>query len=344
MVKKLSNKSKVYQEAISIPEKIINFLENDNNNYKSISNHLLSKSINNVVTVARGSSDNAALYSSYLITRYTGLPVSSFPPSLITLEKSPINFSKSLIIIISQSGMSNDLIECSKKFKSMGVLTVFISNNQKSPIVNNCDYFLYLNAGKEVGIAATKTFILSLIVILKITSPIKDEIINNDLFIITNKLSQKENVKWSTKYVKNSNNRGFIISRGVGLAIAQEISLKFMELSQEFIIPYSAAEILHGPRSLIDKKTKIFSVTMRDKSSRSISKDLKKISPLTKYNYQFSTLTKNNNNYYSNISPHMDLDPIVIMAKFYPWIIEYTRAKGLNPDKPRYLSKITKTL
>jgi fructoselysine-6-P-deglycase FrlB-like protein len=79
MEKKLLNKFKVYQEAISIPEKIINFLEDDNNNYKSISNHLLSKSINNVVTVARGSSDNAALYSSYLITRYTGLPVFSFP-------------------------------------------------------------------------------------------------------------------------------------------------------------------------------------------------------------------------------------------------------------------------
>ena len=338
------NNFKVYQEAISIPEKIINFLEHDNNNYKSISKHLLSKNINNVITVARGSSGNVALYSSYLITKYTGLPVSSLPPSLITIEKSAINFSKSLIIIISQSGMSHDLIECSKKFKSLGAKTIFISNNQKSPIVNNCDYFLFLNAGKEVGIAATKTFILSLIVILKITSPINQEIINKDLFNISYKLLQKDNIKWPVKYTKNANDRGFIISRGVGLAIANEISLKFMELSQEYIIPYSAAEVLHGPQSLIDKKTKIFSIIMRDKSSRSISKDLVKISPLSKFNYQFSTLSKSNNNYYSNISPHMDLDPIVIMAKFYPWIIEYTKLKGLNPDKPRYLSKITKTL
>ena len=343
MAKKSLDKSIVFQEALSIPERINNFINNDKNNYKAVSKLLCSKKITNVITIARGTSDNVALFSSYLITKHFGLPVSSLPPSLITLEKSKINLSNSIVIIISQSAKSKDLIECGKQVKKMGAVSILISNNSQSPIIKYCDHFLYLNAGVELGIAATKTFVLSLIVIIKIIYENKDNEIDKKITLLSQRLLKDESADWSISKINKKINTGFIISRGIGLPLAYEISLKFKELTQEFMMPYSSAEVFHGPRSLIDNKTKIFSITMRDKSSGSIKNDLNKIKKLTPNNYEFSTKFNHKNNFYSGASPTSYLDPIIIMSKFYPWIIEYAFSKGLDPDKPRYLKKETDT-
>jgi glucosamine--fructose-6-phosphate aminotransferase (isomerizing) len=343
MAKKSLSKSIVFQESLSIPERIKNFINNDRNNYQAVSRLLRSKKITNVITIARGTSDNVALFSSYLITKHFGLPVSSLPPSLITLEKSNINLSNSIVIIISQSAKSKDLIECGKQVKKMGAISILISNNAQSPIIQHCDHFLYLNAGVELGIAATKTFVLSLIVIIKIIYKNIDDKIDKKMNLLSQRLIQDESNNWTISKINRKINTGLIISRGIGLPLAYEISLKFKELTQEFMMPYSSAEVFHGPRSLIDEKTKIFSLTMRDRSSGSIKDDLKKIKRLTPNNYEFSTKFNYKNNFYSSLSPVSYLDPIAIMSKFYPWIIKYAFLKGLDPDKPRYLKKVTDT-
>ena len=343
MAKKSLSKSIVFQESLSIPERIKNFINNDRNNYQAVSRLLRSKKITNVITIARGTSDNVALFSSYLITKHFGLPVSSLPPSLITLEKSNINLSNSIVIIISQSAKSKDLIECGKQVKKMGAISILISNNAQSPIIQHCDHFLYLNAGVELGIAATKTFVLSLIVIIKIIYKNIDDKIDKKINLLSQRLIQDESNNWTISKINRKINTGLIISRGIGLPLAYEISLKFKELTQEFMMPYSSAEVFHGPRSLIDEKTKIFSLTMRDRSSGSIKDDLKKIKRLTPNNYEFSTKFNYKNNFYSSLSPVSYLDPIAIMSKFYPWIIKYAFLKGLDPDKPRYLKKVTDT-
>ena len=160
--------STVLKEALSIPERINNFSSKDNNKYNQVSKLILEKKIEYVVTVARGTSDCAALYASYIFAKYLGLPTYSMPTSIITLEKSKFDFSKALVIIISQSGMSDDLIECEIMSKKMGASTLLICNNSKSPIINNSSFFYDINAGEEKSVAATKTFILTLLVILKI--------------------------------------------------------------------------------------------------------------------------------------------------------------------------------
>ncbi len=98
------NKSIVLNEALSIPERINNFALNDKNKYDKISKLISDKKIQYIVTIARGTSDCAALYSSYIFAKYLGLPTYSMPPSIITLEKSNFDFSRALVIIISQSG------------------------------------------------------------------------------------------------------------------------------------------------------------------------------------------------------------------------------------------------
>ena len=136
------NNSLVLQEALSVPLVINKFSQIDNNQYQEIANLISQKKIKYIVTVARGTSDCAALYSSYIFAKYLGLPSYSMPPSIITLEKSKFNFSEALVIVISQSGKSTDLIECEKKLKEMGATTLLISNNENSPIVNSANFFL----------------------------------------------------------------------------------------------------------------------------------------------------------------------------------------------------------
>ena len=141
--------SKVLEEALSIPEKIDYFNNNDKNNYDIIISKLNNKKIKNIITVARGTSDCAALFASYTFAKKLGLTTYSLPPSLITLEDSKFDFSNSLIIIISQSGVSRDLIECERAARDMGGETLTISNNLKSPLINTSNYFFYINAGEE---------------------------------------------------------------------------------------------------------------------------------------------------------------------------------------------------
>ena len=337
------NRSIVLQESLSIPERINYFAQTDKNKYDEIAQLILEKKIQYIVTVARGTSDCAALYASYMFAKYLGLPTYSMPPSIITLEKSKFDFSKALIIIISQSGMSEDLIECENESKLMGATTVLISNNEKSPIINSCNYFLNLNAGEEKSVAATKTFIMSLLVIIKIIYTNLGKNIDKQIEILSNHLIEDSNNQWDPKIINKSIDVGFIISRGVGYAISNEISLKFKELCQEMIEPFSSAEVMHGPKSLIQNSFKVFTMSLRDNSGNIVKKDSEEISKLTDLHYEISYNKENKNTLFYSSFELRELDPIIILTKFYPWIINYSIEKGLDPDNPRYLTKVTKT-
>ena len=333
----------VLKEALSIPEKINKFIINDKNNYADVTKLINGKKIQYIVTVARGTSDCVALYASYMFAKYLGLPTYSMPPSIITLENSKFDFSKALVIIISQSGLSVDLIECEKKTKLMGATTILISNNQKSPMVNTSNFFYYINAGEEKSVAATKTFVLSLLIIQKIIFNTLNKNINNHIKNISEELIKDSNNQWDTKIIDKSVDVGFIIGRGVGYAIANEISLKFKELCQEMIEPFSSAEVMHGPKSLIQNSFKVFTMSLKDNSGKIVYQDSKEIIKLTNLHYEISFEDKNNNNLFYNSYEFIELDPIIILSKFYPWIVKYSFEKGLDPDKPRYLTKVTET-
>ena len=337
--------SKVLKEAKSIPEKIANFNEEDKNPYKYISKKILNKEIKHVVTAARGTSDCAALFCSYLFAKKLGLTTFSLPPSIITLEKSNFNFTNTLVIVISQSGLSEDLIECEKSSRKMGAETMIITNNLNSPMVNSANYFFNINAGIEESVAATKTFILSLLNIVKLVAIIKkDNVIINNIFKLPEHLNKEFNDEWDFELIHKNISNGFIISRGLGHALSTEISLKFKEFCQEQIESFSSAEVMHGPKSLIQNSFKLFTLSLNDSSGDSVLKQSEKIIQLTNKVYSIgSSLNKKCNlNYKTLNSP--DLDSLIIMSKFYPWIINYSISKKLNPDNPRYLTKITHTL
>ena len=344
MEKKLIDNSLVLKEALSIPSCIINFVKNDLNNYDEIAELIKKKKFKFIVTIARGTSDCAALFGSYIFAKYLGLPTYSMPPSIITLEKSKFDFSAALVIVISQSGVSKDLIECEESVRKMGGKTLIISNNTNSPMINRSHFFFNLNADKEKSVAATKTFVMTLLVLLKLTfySASKKKI-TSLIDQLSEHLIQDSKNQWNVESVDSSISTGFILSRGVGFALSNEISLKFKELCQEQIEPFSSAEVMHGPRSLIQNSFKLFILSMNDYSGRSVQKDSKELMRYTNLSYEISFNRNNNSNFFYPSFESSELDPIIIMTKFYPWVANYSFKKGLDPDNPRYLTKITQT-
>jgi len=331
-------------ESLSIPKILENFNNNDKNPYLEIKKILLNKKIQYIVTIARGSSDSAALFSSYLFAKFLNLPTYSLPPSIITLENSKFDFSQALVIVISQSGLSKELIYCEKKCRSMGAKTIVLSNNLKSPLSIKCNYFLFLNSGKEFGVAATKTFISTLLCIIKLIAYISNNTkLINKAYDLPEIIDKEQNNSWNENILHNKISNGFILSRGIGYALSTEISLKFKELCQEQIEPFSSAEVMHGPKSLIAKNFKVFTLSMIGKSGLHIEKSINAIKKQSKFIY---SIGPNNISKYSmpyKSTKFIELDSIVIMSKIYPLIIKYSLLKGLNPDKPRYLKKVTNT-
>jgi len=336
--------SLVLNEALSIPTIIDKFSTVDNNPYKDIAKLINQKKIKYVVTIARGTSDCAALYSSYIFAKYLGLPTYSMPPSIITLEQSKFDFSEALVIVISQSGKSADLVECEKKSRLMGAHTVIITNNIDSPIVKEADYFLNMFAGEEKSVAATKTFTQTLLVLIKlIFICIDKKDINDDIKKLSEIIINDSSNEWKTNIIDKSISTGFVIGRGVGFALSNEISLKFKELCQEMIEPFSSAEVMHGPKSLIQNTFKLFLLGMNDKSGLTVNKDVHELKNYTNLIYEMSSNENVKSNFFYPSNKVSELDSVILMSKFYPWIIRYTIEKGLNPDEPRYLTKVTQT-
>ena len=333
---------KVLEEASSIADKIAIFNQKDDNPYHLIAKNISDKKIKHIVTVARGTSDCVALYASYLFAKTLGLTTYSLPPSIITLENSHFDFSNTLVLVISQSGLSKDLIICEQASRKMGAETMILTNNVNSPIVNNANYFFNINAGEEESVAATKTYALSLLNIIKLIAVVSDnkKIIDN-IFQLPDHISKESKDSWDPELIDKNVSNGFIISRGLGYALSTEISIKFKELCQEQIEPFSSAEVMHGPKSLIENSFKLFTLSLNDSSGSSVLKDTKKLMKITNKVYSI-TYQSNASLNYSSMN-HPELDSIIIMSKFYPWIIKYSMYKGLNPDNPRYLTKVTQT-
>ena len=336
--------SLVLDEALSIPTIIDDFSKVDTNPYENIAKLINKKKIKYVVTIARGTSDCAALYSSYIFAKYLGLPTYSMPPSIITLEQSKFDFSEALVIVISQSGKSADLVECERKSRLMGANTIIITNNINSPIINEANYFINMFAGEEKSVAATKTFTQTLLVLIKLVFIcLGKKNINEDIKKLSEIIVNDSSNEWNTDIIDKSINTGFVIGRGVGFALANEISLKFKELCQEMIEPFSSAEVMHGPKSLIQNSFKLFLLGMNDKSGQTVSNDVYELKNYTNLVYQMSSNKDAKSDFLYPSNKVLELDSVILMSKFYPWIIRYTIKKGLNPDEPRYLTKVTQT-
>lgn len=298
-----------------------------------------------VLTVARGSSDHAAHFMAYLVMARLGRLVTSLPMSLVTLYSSRLQCEGLLSIAFSQSGQSPDLVAPQRFFRSGGARTVAVVNDPNSPLAEAAQWVLPLHAGAETSVAATKSYVAQLVAGARLVAQWQgDAALQRAIEALPAALEEAAWADWSPLAdALVTADRLFVIGRGLGLAVAMEAALKFKEVCGIQAEAFSGAEVKHGPMALIDEGYPLLVFAPRGPAQAGLlalademrgrgARVLVAAPPGTP-GAELPLIGAGNE----------DLDPITAVQSFYPGVEALARARGLDPDSPRHLSKVTKT-
>ena len=250
-------------EILEQPEIIENLILNEAKHLNKICTNLKGK-FDYILIAARGSSDNAARYAQYLLGAHNHIQVALATPSLFTIYETPPALNHALVLGISQSGQSPDIVSVLETAQKQGRPTMCITNDESSPLANVSDFIIPLNAGKEKAIAATKTFTSSLSALALFSCILNnDKLRLQDLQRLPGKLSDTLNnsidiIKQTSRY--RYMEHCVVIGRGFDYSTAFEISLKIKELTRVISVPYSSADFRHGPIATVNQGFPIFVV------------------------------------------------------------------------------------
>ena len=205
----------------------------------------------------RGTSDNVGRYAKYLLGASNSLSVGLATPSLFTIYNKAPRLDNALVLGISQSGQSPDIVAVLDEAQKQGALTVAITNDVNSPLTEKATHTVNLNAGPEKSVAATKTYSTSLLVIAMLSAALSnsqsswDEIDRlPEAVSETLKLDQAA-VDAATRW--RFSDRCVVLGRGYNYATAFELALKLKELTYIIAEPYSPADLLHGPFAIVER-------------------------------------------------------------------------------------------
>jgi len=235
----------IYQQ----PDVIRNLVNNQSTKFEELSKEILKSPPRFILIVARGTSDNAAIYAKYLFSGINKIPVGLAMPSLYTLYKQTPIMQDGLVIGISQSGQSPDVYTVLEDAQRQGVLTISITNEKDSPIAKVSDHNIFVEAGKERSVAASKTFTSQMTAIAMLVAYLSgDEKRISDLMMLNDYIEEALTQKSATQTIADrfsKKNHLAIISRGYNHCTTHEIALKIKELSYIVAQPYSAADFRH---------------------------------------------------------------------------------------------------
>jgi glucosamine--fructose-6-phosphate aminotransferase (isomerizing) len=297
-----------------------------------------------VVTLARGSSDHAATFARYLIERRARVLTSSLSPSIASIYGTIPDVAGTLALAISQSGRSPDLLAAAEQARASGAFLVAIVNDENSPLAAMADTFLPLAAGPERSVAASKSFIASLAAILDLLGTwTEDPAIGAALCALPEKLEAAWAADWSPALkVLGSAQDVYLVARGQGLAVAQEAALKLKETCGLHAEAFSGAEVLHGPMALVRPGFPILLFAQADETLPSM-KELAAGMAARGASMVSAGVGAGIGTELPVISTDPLIAPILQIASFYRLANALALARGLDPDRPPHLSKITET-
>ncbi|WP_244886630.1 SIS domain-containing protein [Chromobacterium amazonense] len=297
------------------------------------------------LTVARGSSDHAASYFAYLAMQRLGVPVVSLPMSIVTLHQSPLAVKGQLAVAVSQSGQSPDLVDTMKALSDAGAHTVALVNKPHSPLAEACHWAAPLCAGEEKSVAATKSYITALSAVARLVAHWQNDAgLLAALENLPQRLTEAAAQDWSAAIeVLQSAERIMVVGRGLGFAVALEAALKFKETCAIQAEAFSGAEIKHGPMALIDEGYPLLVFAPRGPEQQgliALAAEMRgrgaKVLLAAPADVESRDLTL-------SVADDEALDPLLAIQSFYLMAARLSEARGLNPDVPRHLSKVTCT-
>jgi glucosamine--fructose-6-phosphate aminotransferase (isomerizing) len=306
-----------------------------------------------VYVAARGTSDHAGIYAKYLWGAYCGLTVALAAPSLFTLYGRRVNLKRALVLGISQSGESPDIIQVVEDAGKQGALTAVLTNAVTSPLAGAANVVLDLCAEKEQAVAATKSYTASLMTLALIMAALQDNPAPyfNVLGRLPETVSQVllEDDRIAEEAVRYRDmDRCVVLSRGFNYATAFEWALKLKELTYLIAEPYSTADFLHGPIAMVEPGFPVLMVAPRGRTldgAVSLAARLRR-------DYQAELVIVSDDERlleHGHVALPLPVglpewvSPItgIVLAQLFSYHL--TVAKGLDPEHPRGLSKVTRT-
>jgi len=312
---------------------------------------LQGRDIDLIVLVARGSSDNAALFGRYLLEITTGIPVSLSAPSVHTLYQAKLNLKRALVIGVSQSGEGEDINRVLENARQCDAFTIGITNEPHSSMVKLVDETLLMHGGKERSVAATKTFTGQMMLFNMLAASLARDGLKVDYekipaFAALALEQQPAISELVQRYVFMEN--CVVVGRGLAYANAYEFALKLMETCYVVAERFSSADFLHGPVAMIERHFPVILFAppgVMLEGTKALIERLRELSADTLViTSDLDAAAKCSR---SIIMPR-EIDeflapiPYIIPAQLFAALL--AEAKGLNPDQPRSLSKVTRTL
>lgn len=299
-----------------------------------------------VVTCARGSSDHAATFAKYVFETQLGLVTASASPSVSSVYASRLKLDGALYIAISQSGKSPDIVNHAKAARRAGARVVALVNVKDSPLADAAHTVIPLLAGSEQSVAATKSYICSLSAILHLASRWKDEVeLIDALAAVPEQMRSAWNCDWSALVDSLVETRNmFVVGRGLGLAAAQEAALKFKETCGLHAEGFSAAEVKHGPMTLVGPDFPVLFLTQRDHTWDGTLEVAREFQGRGARVWVAGHDVPLPNALPSSAVKHPACAPLVEILSFYKAVNALAVARGRNPDQPPHLNKVTSTV
>jgi len=306
-----------------------------------------------VVLAARGTSDNAALFGRYLLEITTGIPVSLAAPSIYTLYNVRVDFRDALVVAISQSGESTDTNLVLSQAREQGALTIGITNEPSSSLAKLAQEVFLVRAKREKSVAATKTYTGQVLMLYLLAYALGGKIRMDDLARLPDRAqmalrTESEIAALSERY--RFMDHAVVVGRGLNYANAFEFALKMMETCYVVAERFSSADFLHGPIALVEQNFPMFMFAPSGVTWPAIRVAIYKLNQLKA---ETVVITDAGNRPAAEIATrtirlpqridelHTPI-PYIIPAQIFT--AHLAAQKGLNPDQPRTLTKVTRTL
>ncbi|HMU91582.1 MAG TPA: SIS domain-containing protein [Anaerolineales bacterium] len=342
----------LFSEINEQPERIKALLASQRKNVERIAAEIKKRDIEYVFLAARGTSDNAGRYANYLLGAMNGLPLALATPSLFTYYKRPPKLKNALVIGVSQSGKSPDIVSVLEEGRKQGCQTLSITNEPDSPLAQASDFVLDIHAGAEKAVAATKTYTTELMSVAMLSAALSGNKAQwNDLSKVAAWMRQslKQNdflaqAAQRYRYIDQT----VVLGRGFNYATAFEWALKLKELTYIIAEPYSSADFAHGPIAMVESGYPVFAVAPKGKVFNSMLEMLNRLrSDIAAELIVISNDKRALALAQVPLSIPVDvpewLSPLVNILPAQLFAYHLTVAKGYNTEQPRSIRKVTET-